>query len=75
MGDSVLIGFIRTSTSRMILATKLVAVIVPVIVVYFQDLELDFRESLPNDFMNYVFILPFLNGCIVYRKTKMLQAL
>jgi exosortase len=58
----------------MVLATKLLVVIVPVIVIYFQDLELVFRESLANDFMNYVLILPFLIGYIVYRKRKMLQA-
>ena len=74
MDNSILIGFIRGSTNRLALATKLSAIIVPVIVVYFQDLELVFIESLANDFMNYVFILPLLIGYVVYRKRKMLQA-
>jgi len=61
--------------SRIALATKILAILVPVLFVYWQDLELVFRESLATDFMNYVLILPVLFGYILYRKRKTLNAM
>jgi len=63
----------KFTKSRTALAAKLLTIIVPVLAAYWQDLELVFIESLRIDFMNYIFILPFLIGYILYRKRRMLK--
>lgn len=63
-----------SSKNQIALTAKLVVILVPFAIIYWQDLDLVLRESLSNDFMNYVLIVPFLIGYIIYRKRKMLKA-
>lgn len=62
------------SKGQIALAVKLLAVVIPFLAIYKQDLDLVFSEALVNDFMNYILIIPFLIVYLIYRKRKMLRA-
>jgi len=65
----------ESAKNRITVMIKLSAVFIPFLAIYWQDLDIVFREALVNDFMNYIVLLPFLIGFIIFRKRKMLQAL
>jgi len=70
------IGFQKESSKNQIaIMIKLLAILVPFVAIYWQDLDLVFREALFNDFMSYILVIPFLVGYIIYRKRKILKAI
>lgn len=64
----------KASRNLMVIIIKLSAIIVPFIAVYWQDLDIVFREALVNDSLNYILIIPFIIGYITYRKRKIIKA-
>jgi len=64
----------ESSKSRITVVAESLAILVPAMIIYWQDLDLVFRDALVNDFMNYTLITPLLILFILYRKRKMLNA-
>jgi len=74
MFGNFLSGRFKFAGSHAIMIPKISAILLPFIAIYWQDLDLVFREAFVNDFMNYTLIIPVVFGYIVYRKRHMLKA-
>jgi len=64
----------ESSKNQIPFVVKLLAILVSLLAIYWQDLDLVFREAVVNDFMSYILVIPFIFVYIVYRKRKILKA-
>lgn len=53
---------------------KLAVIIVATLLIFYQDLYLIGEDALGSQYFNYVLIIPFLSGFLVYRKRRILYA-
>jgi len=62
------------SASTLAISLKALAIVIPVLVFYYQDLSIVFSNAFQNEATNYVVLIPFLFVYFMYRKRKMLRA-
>ena len=59
---------------RPALILKVLAILAPLILIYWQDLEIVASDALNSEVMNYILVIPFFIAYALYRKRRMLQA-
>ncbi len=62
------------SPSRLLTGAKIAVLAGSVLAIYANDLSTLFNEALYNDLTNYILVIPFLIGYLVYRKRGALKA-
>jgi exosortase len=60
--------------ANLALAFKASTITVAVIAIYFQDLDMIFRDALSNESSSHILLIPMILVYLVYRKRKMLRA-
>jgi len=53
---------------------RVLAVLAPLVLIYWQDLEVVATDALNSEVMNYILVIPFFIVYAIYRKRRMLQA-
>jgi exosortase len=61
-------------SGRAAVLVKAIAIIAPIPLIYWQDLEVVASDALSSEVMNYVLVIPFFIAYALYRKRRMLQA-
>jgi len=59
---------------RVAVVLKVAAILIPLILVYWQDLQIVASDALTSEVMNYIIVIPFFIAYALYRKRRMLQA-
>jgi exosortase len=58
---------------KLMLFAKALAVIVFILVFFYQDLVILFADAVNNEATSYILVVPFLIGYVIYRKRKILR--
>lgn len=59
---------------RSALILKIVGILGPLLLIYWQDLEIVAGDAINSEVMNYILIIPFFIAYALYRKRRMLRA-
>lgn len=61
-------------TSQYATEIKIAIITISTVLIYFKDMYLIGSEALASNYYNYVVLIPFLSGYLIYRKRKVLSA-